>query len=76
MRYIGNVTKIGLEVALNHCNAIRIHATWYSQPNECERLWLVCSITQSKINIITIQWIKPGILDVRDESDIKHLAKI
>ena len=39
-------------------------------------VWLVCSITQSKINIITIQWIKPGILDAIDEAYIKHLAKI
>ena len=30
--------------------------------------WLVCSSTQSKINIITIKRIKPAILDVRDES--------
>ena len=39
-------------------------------------LWLVCSVTQSKIRIITIQWIKPGIWDVIDDSYIKHLAKI
>ena len=39
-------------------------------------IWLVWSVTQSKLKIITIQWIKPGIWDVIDESYIKHLAKI